>query len=232
MAVLGLLLALIAAWMLRSGSVSLPLRFGPPPVPSQADDAVDSARRRQKFFALYVLAFPWLSANLLSLALLPFFARLVPNNSNSRVVSLWMDAVKYLILALVFFLIAAWCLGHQRRKQLREAARLPSPQLLGASSLIGLATYFLPHLVHYGMDRIAWAQQWSPPPDVPVVLLYVHIPPLGAYLVLIAIATALSELCWRGSVQPQFIRIFGVARGVFLVGILYGRSGTAALPFR
>jgi hypothetical protein len=65
---------------------------------------------------------------------------------------------------------------------------------------------------------------------VPVVLLYVHIPPLGAYLVLIAIATALSEWCWRGCVQPQFIRIFGVARGLFLVGILYGSVQQLSFP--
>lgn len=49
-----------------------------------------------------------------------------------------------------------------------------------------------------------------------------HIPPLSPYLVLITIAVALSEWCWRGCVQPQFIRIFGVARGVFLLGVLYG----------
>jgi membrane protease YdiL (CAAX protease family) len=229
LAALGLLLALVAAWMLRTRAVSLPLRFGPPP-PASVDDSADSARRGQRFFTLYVLAFPGLAANLLNLAVLPLFTRLAPHNSDSRTLSLWLDAAKYLVLALVFFLIAAWCLGQLRKKQLMEAARFPSLQLLGVASLIGLAAYFLPHLVHYGMDRIASAQQWSPPPDVPVVLLYVHIPPLGAYLVLIAIATALSEWCWRGCVQPQFIRIFGVGRGLFLVGILYGSVQQLSFP--
>jgi hypothetical protein len=230
LAVLGLLLALVAAWMLRTSAVSLPLRFGPPPLPACVDDATDSARRRQRFFTLYVLAFPGLAANLLALAVLPLFTRLAPDNSDSRALSLWLDAAKYFVLALVFFLIAAWCLGQQRRKQLMEAARLPSLQLLGVASVIGLAAYFLPHLVDYGIDRVFWAQRWSPLPDVPVVLLYVHIPPLGAYLVLIAIATALSEWCWRGCVQPQFIRIFGVARGLFLVGILYGSVQQLSFP--
>src|SRR5260370_24320514 len=33
---------------------------------------------------------------------------------------------------------------------------------------------------------------------------------------------ALSEWIWRGCKQPQFIRTFGVFRGIFLLGILYG----------
>jgi membrane protease YdiL (CAAX protease family) len=228
LAALGLLLALATAWMLRSRAVSLPLRFGHSP--AVVDDSPDSARSGQRLFTLYVLAFPGLAANLLNLAVLPLFTRLAPENSDSRTLSLWLDAAKYLVLALVFFLIAAWCLGQQRKRQLMEAARPPSPQLLGVASLIGLAAYFLSHLVHYGMDSIARTQQSIPAPDVPVVLLYVHIPPLGAYLVLIAIATVLSEWCWRGCVQPQFIRIFGVARGLFLVGILYGSVQQLSFP--
>ena len=221
LAALGLLLALIAAVMLRTGSVALPLRFGPPLLPATVDDPADPARR-QRFFALYVLAFPWLAPGLLSLAAAPLFAWLAPGNSSGRALSLWLEAAKYLVVALAFFLIAAWCLGRQRNKQLREAVRLPSLQLLGIASAIGLAVYFLPHIAHYGMDRIAWAQHWGSTPDAPVALLYVHIPPLSPYLVLITIAVALSEWCWRGCVQPQFIRIFGVARGVFLLGVLYG----------
>jgi membrane protease YdiL (CAAX protease family) len=230
LAALGLLLALVTGWMLRAGSVSLPLRFGPPPLPATVDDPTDPGRRRQRFFALYVLAFPGLAANWLSLVVIPLFTRLAPDNSTSRALSLWLDAAKYVVLALVFFLIAVWSLGHQRKKQLLDAARLPSLQLLGVASGIGLAAYFLPHLAHYGVDRIAWAQQWTPVPDVPVALLYVHVPPLGAYLILIAIAAALSEWCWRGCVQPQFIRIFGVARGLILVGVLYGSVQLISFP--
>jgi hypothetical protein len=229
LAALGLLMALVAAWMLRTGAVSLPLRFGPPPLPAGVDDAADSARR-QRFFTLYVLAFPGLAANLLSLALLPLSARLAPGNSDSRALSLWLGATKYLVLALVFFLIAAWCLGQQRKKQLMEAARPPSAQLLGVAFLVGVSAFFLPHFVEYGIDRIAWAQRWSSVADLPIVSLYVHIPPLGPHLVLIAIAAGLSEWCWRGCVQPQFIRIFGVARGFFLVGILYGSVQQLSFP--
>jgi hypothetical protein len=229
LAALGLLLALIAAVMLRTGSVALPLRFGPPILPATVDDPADPARR-QRFFALYVLAIPWLTSNLLSLAVLPLFTRFAPDNSDSRAFALWLDAGKYVVLALVFFLIAVWCLGYQRKKQLLDAARPPSLQLLGLASLIGLAAYFLPHLAHYASDRIAGTQHWSSTPDVPVALLYVHIPPLGSYLILITVATALSEWCWRGCVQPQFIRIFGLPRGLFLVGILYGSVQQVSFP--
>lgn len=158
------------------------------------------------------------------------FSLASPRTIRAAALALWLDAAKYVVLALVFFLIAVLCLGHHRKKQLMEAARPPSLQLLSLASLIGLAAYFLPHLAHYGMERLAWAQHWSSTPDVRNALLYVHIPPLGPYLILIAIATALSEWCWRGCVQPQFVRIFGLSRGLFLVGILYGSVQQVSFP--
>jgi|GEM_PF-5621399 len=233
LALLGLILALAAAWMLRTSAVTLPVRFSPPTGQAPSENEGDTARPRQKLFALYVLAFPWLAANLLSLLLSPLINRFSngsPSREVSRSVGLWTSSANYLLLALLFFLIAASCLADQRKKQLREAVRLPSAEMLGIASFVGVAAFFLPHLVAYGIDRVAWAQHWSATPDPPVASQYLHVPPLGPHLVLVAIAAGLSEWCWRGCVQPQFVRIFGVARGLFLVGILYGSVQQIALP--
>jgi membrane protease YdiL (CAAX protease family) len=232
LALFGLILALVSAWMLRRGSVSLPLRFGPASLPARAEDESDSTRSRQKLFALYVLAFPWLAANFLSLILTPLFNKFIRASSShdSRTFSDWFSAAQYFLLALVFFLIAAWCLDGQRRQQLREAARIPPAQILGVACLVGIAAFFLPHLIAYSVDRIVWAQHWGIVSTAPDPALYLHIPPLGSYLLFVAIAAGLSEWCWRGCAQPQFIRIFGTARGLFLVGILYGSVQQVSLP--
>src|SRR5208283_4019090 len=57
-----------------------------------------------------------------------------------------------------------------------------------------------------------------------------HIPAIGWHFILYVFAAALSEWCWRGCVQPQFIRTFGVFRGIFLVGILYGSVQQLQFP--
>lgn len=231
LAVLGLFLALVTAVLLHLGEVSVPLQFGRLQAPESSGREPESARFRQKLFTLYVLAFPWFGANLLLLLIAPFFNRFVqPLLKDGRTFANWLNAAQYLLLALTFFLVAAWCIGQDRRNQLRQAARFPNVKWLGLGALIGAAAFFLPHVVAYAIDRVAWAQHWGGPVEAPAPLRYLHVFSLGPYLILTAIASALSEWCWRGCAQPQLVRIFGIPRGLFLLGLLYGSVQQIAFP--
>jgi len=53
---------------------------------------------------------------------------------------------------------------------------------------------------------------------------------MGPHLLIYVLTAILSEWCWRGCIQPQFIRSFGLLRGIFLVGILYGSAQELVFP--
>jgi len=231
LAVVGLLLALVTAALLGLRKVSLPLRFGSTQTLGSAVHGTGSVQIGQKLFALFILALPWFAANVLSLLLAPVLSQLVlPALKDARKFSYWLGAAQYVLLALTFFLVAVWCLGPDRSRQLREAARLPDAISLGIGALIGAGAFFAPHLVAYAIDRVRWAQHGSGTSHVPVALYYLHFPPFAPYLVLTALASALSEWCWRGCAQPQLIRLLGIPRGLFVLGLLYGSVQSIGFP--
>ncbi len=231
LAVLGLLIALLAAWLLRKGAVSLPAHFGPPVLPVASEDT-NANISRLKIFAIYALALFGLGGGILSLLLSPICIWFPRSGSYqmSQTFGAWFYAGQYLMYAVPFFLLAVWALGKNRRAQLLASARLPSIGILGLAVVLPIAVHWLPHLIAYAGDRVAWAQHWSDASDAPQAAWYLHIPPIGLDFVLFALAAGLSEWCWRGCIQPQLIRTFGLFRGIFLVGILYGSSQQLQFP--
>jgi hypothetical protein len=144
--------------------------------------------------------------------------------------SLWFYAAHSFLYALPMFVLAVWALGRQRRKRLLEWARLRSMRILGFAVLLPIAAFWLPHVIAYAIDRIEWAQRLSGSHEAPLPILYLHIPPMGPHLIIYVLTAILSEWCWRGCMQPQFIRSFGLVRGIFLVGILYGSAQQLLFP--
>jgi hypothetical protein len=231
LAVLGLLLALLAAWLLRKGSVSLPVQFGPPALPGTSEE-IDTTVPRQRIFAIYTLALFGFGGAIVSLLLSPMLIWFAHGGSERlpRSFAVWFYAGQYLLYTVPLLLLAVWTLGKNRRAQLISSARRPSVGILGLAFALPIAAHWLPHLVAYAIDRVAWAQHWSATPDLPSASLYLHVPPMGPHLILYALAAGLSEWCWRGCMQPQFIRTFGAFRGIFLLGILYGSVQQLQFP--
>jgi hypothetical protein len=232
LAALGLILAIVGWLMVRKGVVSLPLRF-----PGQPDRLEDEQEERiggrWRLFALYLLSFFTLGGALLSLALSPLVDRFLSwagsQEGQSSFVG-WFYPTQSFLNALPVVLLAIWSIGDRRRKQLREAARLPSAWALGLGFVLAVGAPLLPHLVAYGIDRIAWAHHWAGVTVVPMAGAYFHLPPPRFPLVLYAIVAVMSEWTWRGCAQPEFVRIFGLPRGIFLLGLLYGSVQQLSFP--
>lgn len=231
LAVLGLFLALLAAWLLHKGLVALPVQFGPPALPRNPEE-VGTTVSRQKIFAIYALALFGLGSGIVSLPLGPILIWFVHGDFGRLPHSFtgWFYAGQYFLDTMPLLLLAVWTLGKNRRRQLLASARLPSVGILGLAFALPLAVHQFPHLVAYAIDRVAWAQHWSVASDAPRAASYLHVPPLGLPLILYALAAGLSEWCWRGCMQPQFVRTFGPFRGIFLVGILYGSVQQLQFP--
>jgi hypothetical protein len=224
LALLGLLLALICGGLLKTGVALLPLQFDAPSFGANSG-AADSGISRQKVFAIYALTLFGFGGGLfswpLSSLLIRFFNN-TPANQLRDSFSHWFNAAQFMAYVLPLLLLAVWTLGKNRRNQLLESARLPPVRIFGLALALPIAAYWLPHVIAYAIDRVAWAQHWSATPDVPIANLYLHVPKIGPSLLLYAVAAALSEWMWRGCMQPQFIHTFGIFRGIFLLGILYG----------
>jgi membrane protease YdiL (CAAX protease family) len=72
----------------------------------------------------------------------------------------------------------------------------------------------------YMDDRIHWASFGYGRYSQPLLESYFNFPGL---LALFAIIPALAEeIAWRGYVQPRFIQLHGLARGIFFTGIVWG----------
>jgi len=232
LAVLGLLFALVCAWLLKTGKASLPLQFDAPSFGADSA-AADAGISRQKVFAIYALTLFGVGGGLfswpLSSLLIRFFNN-TPANQLRDSFSHWFNAAQFLAYVLPLFFLAVWTLRKNRRNQLLESARLPPVRLFGLALALPIAAHWLPHVIAYAIDRVAWVQHLSATPDLPLANLYLHVPKIGPSLLLYVVAAALSEWLWRGCMQPQFVRTFGVFRGIFLLGILYGSVQWLSFP--
>jgi hypothetical protein len=215
LAVLGLLLALLGGWLLRKKKTLLPVQFGAP-APLATPETSVPPTFRQKIFAVHSFALFGFVNGLVSLPLSSVLFRSFSTTSSSEmrpsVISCFFG-VQLLLYALPLFLLAVWTLGKNRRAQLLESARLPAAGVVGLALVLPFVAHRFPHVVAYAFDRVAWAQHWNSSATAPLLSLYLHIPALGPYLLVYAVVAAFSEWSWRGCMQPQFIRIFGISRG-------------------
>ncbi len=224
LAVLGLLLAFLGGGLLRTRKALLPIQFDAPSFGAHSEES-KSGISRHRVFAIYSLALFSFGGGLLSWPLSFFLVWIfnsIPSNQQDHSFGSWIGATQSLMYILPLFLLAVWTLGKNWRLQLLQSARVPPARIFGLAVALPIVAHWLPHLVIYAIDRVAWAQRWNAMPDAPVAKLYLHVPAMGLHLLPYAFVAALSEWIWRGCMQPQFIRTFGVFRGIFLLGILYG----------
>lgn len=115
--------------------------------------------------------------------------------------------------------IAAWAIGKDRWKELREFTRLPEIKFALLGVAIPTAIVLMPNIAAYASDRIHWATFNSgefPPPAIASYFSFPN-PLLFWYL----IAAACEEVIWRGYLQPRFAMRYGLIRGIFLLGLVW-----------
>jgi len=121
--------------------------------------------------------------------------------------------------ALALFVLVYFAMGSSRRKTLINSLRLPSAVYLGLGILFPAIIFAMLPLSHYSFDRIHWAYDFHHF-DPSIFLSYFSLPP-WPYLFLIP-AALVEEIAWRGYLQPRLISRYGLYRGVFLLGIVWG----------
>jgi membrane protease YdiL (CAAX protease family) len=132
------------------------------------------------------------------------------------VLSVWPDQ---LVQALSLFLIVFLALKVAGASLSSIPFGWPPPRYIAFALLISLAgTNIWPFLV-YLSDRVQWAIHRSPD-AIPFIESYFALPALSA-IAMFAHAFV-EEMAWRGFLQPRLISRYGLFRGIFFVGLVWG----------
>ncbi len=212
MSALGIALVLVFLSRLAMGLTSLPLTL-----PSGAEGAAEDDKPWKRIQVVIWLSIvgSWLIAAPVGLltfggnALLSRFLRLP---------SLVLHVEAAIPIA-VLGGIAAWAAGADRWKELRGFVRWPMVNFAALGIVLPTAVNSLPNLIAYLSDRIAWAgakYQHLSPPDFAG---YFRLP--EPFFFWQMIGAGFEEVIWRGYLQPRFVRRYGIARGVFLLGLVW-----------
>jgi membrane protease YdiL (CAAX protease family) len=208
---LGMALVLAFVWRMRPGNASLPLAL-----PDSAARPLDEVWQRIQIFICVSTAGELVISAITGVVLSIFLLQLTPGGGLLR----FLYLLRTLLGLSVLIGAAAWACGAVRWKELRQFTRLPETKfgLLGVT--IPIAISAVPKLIFYSWDRIHWVAvnfYRYPPPllagyfSFPDPVLYWRLP-----------AAAAEEIIWRGYLQPRFIRRFGIVRGIFLLGLVWG----------
>jgi membrane protease YdiL (CAAX protease family) len=215
-AVGGFVLVAIFAELLFLGRVTLPVHLIVSPTPC-ADDLSENSHHRTMMFV-------WIMTSLLPLALLLEGAVVLvvfsipggpatPNASQA----FWGDQIGSALSLLILILLA---LGKKGRASVRGKLRFPEPPYLGLAALFPAAIACVWPACFYLHDRIHWAAYGWGRSDTPHLGSYFHLP--RAAFLWYLVPALIEEIAWRGYLQPRFIRRYGVMRGIFLLGIVWG----------
>jgi membrane protease YdiL (CAAX protease family) len=125
-----------------------------------------------------------------------------------------------LIVDCSLFALVLFAIGSAGRKMIPSMFRLPPAKYLGLAALMPAAIANALPFVTYLHARIIWSSQgWGRvfPPDLADYLRLPHLDSLWLFP-----AALVEEIAWRGFLQPRFIRRYGLFRGIFFVGVVWG----------
>jgi membrane protease YdiL (CAAX protease family) len=216
-AFLGLVLVGVFFVMLRTGGATLPLRLSTGSARPPGGELHDHEQRRTMLFVWIMISLVRLAIFLIGLPIAAAFMLPTMAFSSSHLDYVgWADR---LIGVFSLFLLILVVIGTDGRKVLRANIRLPQVQYIGISILIPATLAAVWPLACYVWDRIQWAASASGS-YAPQPATYFEFP-ISSELWLL-VPALVEEIAWRGFLQPRFVRRYGIARGIFLVGLVWG----------
>jgi membrane protease YdiL (CAAX protease family) len=138
----------------------------------------------------------------------------------------WKSAILWIPrlapLANVFFAIGVAMIfaGNRIRQTVVDFLRLPSLWFLALGFIVPLVASGLIPLGEYALDRAHWASFNFGKTEPPQFVSYFRITSPWSFLM--AVSSFAEEFVVRGMLQPIFVKRFGVFRGIFFVGLIWG----------
>jgi len=197
------------------GRATLPIHL---PAESVFDASMPEAENRRTMFFVWLMIAMVFITGLPEPALQMFgslgiirFAQLHPN---------WFLWLRQLFHALLLLAFVCGALGKNGRKMIPAMLRIPRAIYLAASIAIPAAIAYVAPVASYLHARILWGLDGWGKLVPPSPSSFLGLPPAssGSYL----LYPLVEEIAWRGYLQPRFVRRYGLVRGIFLVGVVWG----------
>lgn len=121
-------------------------------------------------------------------------------------------------VAFLFFVLLA--IGSAGRNAIPTMFRFPTAKYLAIAALIPAAIANVLPLFAYCQARIIWSTHgWGKfmAPEFGAFVVWPHLDSLW-----LLIGALIEEMAWRGYLQPRFVHRYGLYRGIFLVGVVWG----------
>jgi membrane protease YdiL (CAAX protease family) len=212
-AALGFVLVAVFLLLYRAGRGTLPIHLRLKPV--APGESLEEEQRGSMRFAWmmitllplvsFVVSFPVVFAG-------PLMGFLISHSNFMNWASDALDALSILGLSI-------WAMGRYATFTLRKSFRVPPWIYLGIAVVLPPALAAIWPICAYAYDRIHWAAfSFGLNPPNPIAYFAF---PIASWLPMLVPALA-EEIGWRGFLQPRFIRRYGIARGIFFVGLVWG----------
>lgn len=126
-----------------------------------------------------------------------------------------------LVFALPLLAFVLLAVGKEGRKLVGKSLRLPHIRYVALAAFVPAAVGFAWPTLTFAYARVHWTtyerSRGYPAPDAGD---YFRLPGFSSLWLLVP--ALVEEVAWRGYLQPQFVRRYGLARGVFFVGLIWG----------
>jgi membrane protease YdiL (CAAX protease family) len=210
----GCLLVLVVALLARLGRLDLPLSLQSPPVSSETRLAGNNQEMK---FAWMMICIPFFAQILVGLTItFPYILGI----RQTEAFPPWIAWLERGLGTLVFGFLILWAMGEARGDVIRQSFRIPRLQYVSLAILFPAVIASVWPAISYLYDRVYWTQNDFSRAAVLPLRDYFGWPGVAALWYLIP--ALVEEVGWRGYLQPRFVRRYGLFRGIFLVGVVWG----------
>ena len=184
--------------------------------PESISDVLSSEDEQRR-----TMLFVWISVGLSFLLQVPSIALLIFSDwilpHASWLYGTWSTRFVGTGAQIVFVLLAV---GKSGRKLIPAMLRIPRAKYLAVALLFPAAIANIGPLASYVYARVLWSVHGWGTQVPPLPRTFFELPSVAS--IWYFVPALVEEIAWRGYLQPRFVRRYGLVRGIFLVGVVWG----------
>jgi membrane protease YdiL (CAAX protease family) len=214
---LGLVLIGIFISRMAFGIATLPVAI---PNARVSQESLEGWRRLQ--FLIFLLVGPLFLVGLLLSFVSIGIPLMIFATPPAYIQSIWFSRLAPVLETVAACTVALYLIGPENRQTVQDSIRLPDRTSALLSLIFPVGTAVLISAGHFVVDREVWVAHGFGKFSPPEFGSYFDIP--DPYFLLLFFAAFFEEIIFRGLVQKQFIKRYGMHRGIFFVGIVWAAS--------
>jgi len=212
---LGLVLIGIFISRMAFGIATLPVAI---PNAHVSQENLEAWRRLQ--FLIFLLVGPLFLVGLLLSFVSIGIPLMIFATPPAYIQSIWFSRLAPVLETPAACTVVLYLMGPENRQTVQDSIRLPDRTSALLSLIFPVGTAVLISAGHFVVDREVWVAHGFGKFSAPEFGSYFDIP--DPYFLLLFFAAFFEEIIFRGLLQKRFIERYGMHRGIFFVGIVWG----------